>query len=97
MNDRPPYLCTRLLFFLPWYFLFPFFGSTSTNYPIQLEYMYGARNNNSEVARAARDNKRQIGARNASAGMFFLALLSGYFQLDYVLIPICSCDIEAAV
>ena len=97
MNDRPPILCTRLLFFLPWYFLFPFFGSTSTNYPIQLEYMYGARNNNSEVARAARDNEQQIGARNASADMFFLALLSGYFQLDYVLIPICSCNIEVAV
>ena len=53
-------------------------------YQFKLEYMYGAGNDNGEVARVARDNERQIGARNASVDMFFLALLSGYFQLDYV-------------
>ena len=55
-------------------------------YQFKLEYMYGAGNDNGEVARVARDNERQIGARNTSVarGMFFLALLSGYFQLDYV-------------
>ena len=41
-------------------------------YQFKLEYMYGAGNDNGEVARVARDNERQIGARNASVGMFFL-------------------------